>query len=210
MLTFTSTPLTLLFYPQSVRKNADGFQHDQIDAETSRPSTGDPRRRVRTQITVVLERLDNLGAVMIFTKLIATPPNLVRSRTSPSSTLEKGGSFAEASPALAIDAVRLVELSDRTSAVMQASESEESVRSDPLSALYATFVSIQGIPLSSTTLAVVARPTFAANVAKKAREKRSDLIVVPWTLGRADSEGAFASICEFQRGSGPRALRQRN
>ena len=166
---------------------------------------------MRAKITVVLERLDNLGAVMIFTKLVASPPNLSRA-----SDPEKSDA-RDPSPPLAIDAFRLVELTDRTSAVMQASETDDSLRSDPLSALYATFTSINGVPLKSTSLKIVSCPLFAANIGKKARETLSvslhgfsahhnligsfsdsqDLIVVPWTLGKADAAGLVASMRAF-------------
>ncbi|KAL8277998.1 hypothetical protein RQP46_009630 [Phenoliferia psychrophenolica] len=191
LLTFTSTPLTLLFYPPHIRQLASSSS-----ADLTFPGTGAlAPSRVRAQITVVLERLDNLGAVMIFTKLVASPPNLSRSRL-PASEKEIATATEDhaGGPRLAIDALRLVELTDRTSAVMQASEQNDSLRSDPLSALYATFTSINGVHLASTSLAIVSRSLFAANVAKKARETGSGLIVVPWTLGKDEAQGQIASM----------------
>ncbi|KAK4699712.1 hypothetical protein P7C70_g6544, partial [Phenoliferia sp. Uapishka_3] len=203
LLTFTSTPLTLLFYPSHLRQSSLEAASPSTHSIAADDSPTSVVNRTRSQITIVLERLENLGAVMIFTKLVASPPNLSRSENSAaiSSPLEKGGSSSSEGPAeseetpLAINVVRLVELTDRTSAVMQASETDDTVRADPLSSLYATFASINGVPIASNRLSVVLRPLYADHIAKQARENASDLIVVPWTLSKVDSEGLVASIC---------------
>ncbi|KAM0753738.1 hypothetical protein T439DRAFT_342036 [Meredithblackwellia eburnea MCA 4105] len=203
LLTFTSTPLTLFFYPLHLRTPSKANFLDSKNASATRlPGEDGPGRRLRTQITVVLERLENLGAIMVFTKLIASPPNLTRppppvlleATPADDTPISATPILASEKTPLKVDVVRLVELTDRTSAVMQASEHEESLRSDPLNSLYSTFASINGVPISSNSLEVISQASYPENVARRARDCESDLIVVPWTLAKSEGDGVVASF----------------
>ena len=149
--------------------------------------------------------LTRLFSVLIFTRLLASPPRYtsddptsIQSPTIDSYT-EKATATTSATgstqPDVSIDVVRFVELTDRTSAVMQASETEENLRRDPLGVLFSTFASLNGLPITSSFLAVIPYVSFPETVVGRAHVVSSDFILVPWNLGKAVAEeSAVASL----------------
>lgn len=150
-----------------------------------------------TRFTVVLNKVEHLPAVMTLTQFLQPPlpSSSTTSATSISSTDEKLESLTAALPSLpspqapvlsdgtprvTIDALRLIELTDRTSAVMKVSAAEELMQRDTLISVLRTFGHLNRIPVSSA-LSVVNRDSFWSSVTSHARETDSDLVVVPWT-----------------------------
>lgn len=142
ILTFAATPLTLAFYPSHLRRSVE-HKPDET-TETVRPSR-DEQPDVRSRFTIVLERFENLGPLFVFSRLVATPPSFSPASTATSldGTLALEDQVAsverklpQRQDAVAFDTLRLVELTDRTSAVMNASSefnTEENLQKDPLS-----------------------------------------------------------------------------
>lgn len=194
-LTFASTPLTLLFYPPSVR---GGPKEKVVRGERE---GGDARWRRRFTF-IITERLSNLSPIMVFSKLLARPAHaLVTSEeeyrrnstsTSSSATLDKPSS---SSSEIIIDALRLVELSTRTSAVMHASEPSDQTQlsQDPINVVFETFASLNGIRVAEQKLAVVSRESFAETVVGFAGERESDFVLLPWRLSGTEVEESGAS-----------------
>lgn len=190
--TFATTPLTLCFYAPQYRKQQrglDGLNEPAPDA----PVPGVGSFRPTSRYAVILQQFEHLPALFTFTKLIQAPLQLSSSRTSVSSELnEKTESTpspdvsAARRPAVTINALRLVELTERTSAIIKASDSSATlVAADPLCQVFRTFAHGNGIP-STASLSIVGQDQFPAIVASHAAEHSSDLIVVPWALqGRA-------------------------
>ncbi|KAN0063892.1 K(+)/H(+) antiporter [Thecaphora frezii] len=85
--------------------------------------------------------------------------------------------------AISINALRLVELTDRTSAVMKVSESEDTMRADPIINVFRTFGRLNGLPVSSS-MAVIPPDEFAPTVANRCRNTGSNFIVLPMTLSQ--------------------------
>lgn len=85
------------------------------------------------------------------------------------------------SHSLHVDALRLVELTDRTSAVMRMAESDDTLRADPVSNVFSTFASLNRIPIR-TSLSVVGVDYFPSTVVHKARDRGADLVILPWTI----------------------------
>jgi hypothetical protein len=205
--------LTLAFYPASYRQEKAQAHQDSASTVSSTTKDkddtesfhlSDPDKRIRSKFTVVLNRLEHLPSVMSFIKLAAqpTPPWLV-----PTEKAATGKQIeAEAPPQnhhhLSVDALRLVELTERTSAVMKAAESEATARSDLLTNIFKTFASLNMIPVRDR-MAIVSSDELSASVASFAIECETDLVVVPWNTGpstRIEEEPApFDHI--FGRGS---------
>ncbi|PWN22822.1 hypothetical protein BCV69DRAFT_280428 [Microstroma glucosiphilum] len=82
---------------------------------------------------------------------------------------------------LNVDALRLVELTDRTSAVMRMAESDDTLRADPISNVFRTFASLNRIPIR-TSLSVVGVDYFPSTVVSRARDRGADLVILPWTI----------------------------
>jgi hypothetical protein len=94
-----------------------------------------------------------------------------------------------ASIPVSIDALRLIELSDRTSAVMKSSTSDTLLHTDPLLGIYRMFADLQGLPVS-THLSIVSYDDLAHSVVDHAKNAYSDLIVLPWLAPYTGNSGA--------------------
>ncbi|KZT60166.1 hypothetical protein CALCODRAFT_480889 [Calocera cornea HHB12733] len=84
-----------------------------------------------------------------------------------------------ARPAVHIDALRLIELTERVSAMFKASVTDELIRSDPLVNIFRTYGHLNNIPVSAS-LAVVNYESFSSSVTHHVEETGSDLLVIPW------------------------------
>ncbi|KDN53004.1 hypothetical protein K437DRAFT_253655 [Tilletiaria anomala UBC 951] len=82
---------------------------------------------------------------------------------------------------ISIDALRLIELTDRTSAVMKLSESDDTMRADPILNVFRTFGHLNRLPVRSS-IAVVPTDEYSATVVARACNVHSNLVVVPWTV----------------------------
>ncbi|PWN47475.1 hypothetical protein IE53DRAFT_248687 [Violaceomyces palustris] len=85
---------------------------------------------------------------------------------------------------ISIDALRLIELTERTSAVMKVSESEDTMRADPIINVFRTFANLNGLPVHSS-MAVVPQEEFALTVTNRCRAAGSNFILVPLTLNQS-------------------------
>jgi hypothetical protein len=88
---------------------------------------------------------------------------------------------------VSIDALRLIELSDRVSAVMKGSAMDTLVHTDPTLEIYRTFGDINGVDVT-TSLAIVSFDDLAVSVADHARNNISHLVLLPWLPPSHDPE----------------------
>lgn len=190
-------------YPERVRTHVNRTPvkagGDDAGKKRRQPSVTDAASPISlmTRFTVVLNKVEHLPAVMTLTQFLQPPlPSSSTTTTAPSitSSNEKLESPTAALPALpqttaipsdgtprvAIDALRLIELTDRTSAVMKVSAADELMQRDTLISVLRTFGHLNRIPVSSA-LSVVNRDSFWSSVTSHARETDSDLVVVPWS-----------------------------
>lgn len=190
ILTVLTTPLTLWIYPSSIRKlhsgalakvigDIDGPSdesdiHGEKSGATSVSSDmgGDiPKSR----FTVVLERIEHLPAIMTLVQLLQPPPPRLVSAANDVVPIRRPITIK-------IDALRLIELSERTSAVMRGSDSEELLRRDALVNVFQMFGHLNRIAVSST-LSVVPQSDYSSSVISHGDVTRTDLIVLPWSAG---------------------------
>ena len=163
-----------MFYPPSVRQQRSFG----VVVGNNEPATDAPPGigvfRPTSRYAVVLQQFDHLPALFTFVKLVKAPIQF----TTPS---EKTPLVPQAQP-VTVDALRLVELTERTSAIIKASDSTETlVAADPLCQVFRTFAHGNGIA-TSAALSIVPQDQFSALVASHAAEHASDLVVVPWAL----------------------------
>lgn len=83
---------------------------------------------------------------------------------------------------ITVDAFRLLALSDRTSALLRASESEVTKRADAILNIFSAFANLAFIP-HTTSMTIVPTEEYADTVAAHAAETEADLLVVPWVAG---------------------------
>lgn len=148
---------------------------------------------------LVFSDLEELPCAMGFVKLCQVPVDYSAQRTSGTTVvgvteagteatlLDKNGDSDRVEP-VTLDALRLVELTQRTSAVMLASEIDEAKRNDPLTQTFSTFAAFNGFRVEPE-FAVVAADQFAPSVVEFAKARDTDMIVVPWSA-RSVAAGA--------------------
>jgi hypothetical protein len=186
-------PLTLLFYPASYRAELAAQRAGKKGAEDAalkrRPSggaIGSAEDSLRTRFTFVLSKLEQVPLAMSFTKLLQTPVDYHHASERSSISNEKSADKpVETAPIISgsntasIDVIRLLELTDRASAVQQAAGFEETLKNDPLSNIFSTFAALNAFKVKPH-LAVLNASDFADSVASFAEERESDMVIVPW------------------------------
>ncbi|KAI6044864.1 Sodium/hydrogen exchanger family-domain-containing protein [Pisolithus marmoratus] len=184
ILTFLTTPIVNLLYPPERRTRPGDAQAtetgtppgegakviDDDQASLVVPDSHPSRRR----FAVVLDTFDHMPGIMALTRLAVLPAH---DDSNLSSTRK---------PEYQIDALRLIELSQRTSAVMKSSVADKLISTDPLLSVFKMFGEESDIPVS-TSLAVVPYDEMAASVADHARRKASQLVLIPWLAPTASS-----------------------
>ncbi|GAB1527387.1 K(+)/H(+) antiporter [Rhizoctonia solani] len=211
ILTFITSPCTILIYPEHAR------EHVSPNKSSSETPVNRTRRRstsnttgpisLMTRFTVVLSKVEHLPAVMTLTQFLQ-PPQTISSTMSKAHLIgysdEKvdvldpnsqaisplAGNLpvlSDGTPRVSIDALRLIELTERTSAVMKGTGSEELMHRDTVISVMRTFGHLNRIPVSSV-LSIVPRDSFSSSVTSHARETNADLVVIPWNLARSTLE----------------------
>ena len=95
---------------------------------------------------MVLDKIEHLSGMLALTQLIMPPPPpyedelRLTSETAVTTISTKAASTPDVPEnQMSLDAVRLIELSDRTSAVMKSSNVESLLATDPLLDIFSTF-----------------------------------------------------------------------
>lgn len=152
----------------------------------------------KTRFTVLLNKIEHLPAVMTIMQLLRNTDlaNAVSNtslgidaKSETSHDLKDGHDHLPAPQQQQqqqrsnfIDALRLLEFSDRTSAVMRSSEADEIMRRDPLISVFTTFGRLLNLPVSST-LSIVSQEAQSSVVAAHLRNKGSQMVIIPWQAG---------------------------
>ncbi|KAF9481959.1 hypothetical protein BDN70DRAFT_875579 [Pholiota conissans] len=180
VLTFMTTPLVTWLYPQHLRRRtaASGPNFDNVADEEGPERPRSPTRdgAYKTRFTVVLDKLEHLPGMMALTKLIQ--PSVVLSIDSTNdrrqSTVVQSGHQS-----INTEALRLIELSDRVSAVMKSSVSDTLLLTDPILAIYRMFSQLNGMSVFPS-LSIVKFEDLATSVVDHAKNYDSDMILIPW------------------------------
>lgn len=193
VLTFMTTPLTLLFYPPQHRVHY-GAVTKRASGISSSPESGaeapqsDIQDAIRTRFAVIVDRIEQLPAVMTLTQLLqsssaATPESASVSDHSSNEKAALAALHRQAEdPQISVDALRLIELTNRTSAVLKSQEADALVHSDPVLAILKTHGYLHRMTVS-TSLAVVGYEDFSDKVTEHSRASSSQMVILPWTSG---------------------------
>jgi len=151
----------------------------------------------KTRITIALDRFEQLPAAMTLTQLLkaCTPSTLSAEKTINDPAAP--GPFS-----MSVDALRLMELSGRTSTVLRSTESEALLLEDPLITVFKTFGHLNHIPVFSS-ISVVNYDEYPNAIAEHAERSASQMVVLPWSSGhhigshdgpKAEAHNPFDSI----------------
>ncbi|KAJ7130969.1 Sodium/hydrogen exchanger family-domain-containing protein [Mycena filopes] len=185
ILTFITTPLTLLFYPPHHRVHEGGntaVAGKLPDGEAlPRKSSED---EVKTKFSIVLDKIEQLPAAMTLAQLLQPSTNAPPSYSA--SLDEKGLEASPPSPIprvrVSIDALRLIELTNRTSAVLKSQEADVLLHNDPIVSVFRTFGYLNRM-LVSAALSVVGYEEFPDAIAQHASEFETQMVILPWSRG---------------------------
>jgi len=198
IVTILTTPLVLFFYPERVRMHGDEVRQRKHDSnsEESRYGTPSSNDSFKSRISIVLDKMDQLPAAIMLSQLIN---NTYLTQASPSvgSTDEKADALrssdlvglSKTSPThpnapIHIDAVRLIELTARTSAVLKSQEASSLLHNDPAVSVFRTFGALNKVDVSAS-LSVVDFAEYPDAVARRVQESESQLVILPWSRGSA-------------------------
>ncbi|KAF7432803.1 K(+)/H(+) antiporter [Pleurotus ostreatus] len=186
VLTFITTPLVLVFYPERVRVHEhSGIKAgvpDSGESGTGRRGSIDQQEH-KTRFTLVLERFEQLPIAMTLSQLLQGPTTSAASTVQLSSkALEAGVESAEDShsqSAVSIDTLRLIELTNRTSAVLKSQEAETLLWNDPIIGVFRTFGRLNRLSVTAA-LSVVNNEQFPSAISDHAIETNSQMVILPW------------------------------
>ncbi|KAF5387678.1 hypothetical protein D9615_000754 [Tricholomella constricta] len=205
ILTFITTPLTLFFYPPKfrIREGADNEHHMAEGGTGPRPASDD---EIKTRFALVLDKVEQLPAAMTISQLLQTNKGF-NFTTSLTVTDEKSEKSIEkdmpvavsGSSRIAINALRLMELTSRTSAVLKSKAAESLIYNDPVVSVFRTFGYLNHI-LVSAALSVVNSDEFTTAITKHIIESESQMVILPWSRGTTvvdDDAGNIGALNPF-------------
>lgn len=185
ILTFMTTPLTIWIYPARVRKHiGHTSSHALVDQDAIEQHRHDVAEGIKTRFTVVLHKMEYIPVVMTLIQYLQPPvahPS-VSSSTEKEKEKEARTINADGTPKVSIEALRLIELTQRTSDVMRGTNADELAHRDSVLGVFRTFSALNKIPVTSA-LSIVPYDEFSGVVASHARSGDSDLVIIPWIFG---------------------------
>jgi hypothetical protein len=202
--TFVTSPLTIYFYPRWYQKKVEAFRRGEIDWDGNPLDGSDSivdgaqfekleADKVK-RLTVYL-RLDSMPNLLAFASLFGGKAQKQVTKTHPSlkqqaSHAQEDGESAEEVPRRPVEAhgLRLLNLTDRGSSVMQVYETESYTTHDPVVNIFRTFGRLHNLAISGEAL-VVPEDSFADTLSARAAD--SDLLLLPWSETGGMSEQAI-------------------
>jgi hypothetical protein len=181
VLTFITTPLTLFIYPAHHRGDGKTTLEKGPTSGTGAAATSD--EFMRSKFTVVLDGMEQLPSAMTLTQLLQ--PHPARSNVAEKPFSEKALQSEDSVPYnkrnIFVDALRLMELTDRTSAVLRSQTTDTLIRNDPVLSVFRTFGRLNRFSVSAS-LSVINYDEFSTHVANHARESDSQAVIIPWPI----------------------------
>ncbi|KAI9779625.1 MAG: K(+)/H(+) antiporter [Geoglossum umbratile] len=224
--TFATTPLVTFLYPPWYQRKLEAWKRGEIDWDgNSLGSHGDTiddkaalaEKPPSTQVQklLVFLRLDSLPSLFTFITLLGgdNSPRLInkvhplKSGTYPAPIPERTSSETpseETKPKkpLEVHGVRLIELTDRTSAVMKVSEVDEFAVRDPVVNAFRTFGQLNNVAVSAGVV-IVPESSYPEVITGKAIDLSSDMVIIPWSETGSISDALLPDGAENRFASGP-------
>lgn len=130
--------------------------------------------------------MEDLPTMMTLTKLLATAPRQLP--PPPESSKDRSSNV------LKVHCLRLVELTQRASAVMRVSERHFD-RLDPVINVFRTFGKLNEV-LVTAKMAIVPDYSFADSVHYQAMKSKAEMVIVPWSSDLAQTSGTSAAALQ--------------
>jgi hypothetical protein len=185
--TVTTAPMTKLLYPPWYQQKVDKWRRGEIDwdgnpTESSQASTtGSVEKLKAPQIRrlMVYLRLDSLPSLFTFIALLGAETSHAAQEAAAASAPEDEVHIRKRP--LEVHGLRIIELTDRTSSVMQVTEGEEYFSAhDPVVNAFRTFSQLNDVAVSGR-VSVVPVDSYPETLMSQAAELASDFALIPWS-----------------------------
>jgi Kef-type K+ transport system membrane component KefB len=217
--TVTTTPLTRALYPTWYREKVDKWRRGEIDwdgtplvteAQASEHRMEEALDKAQTRRLILHLRLDALAGLFNLVALLGAAKKVADAEatkekkeesgsapgTSPPSVVSEPNNAVSTTRPLEVRGVRLVELTDRTSSVMQSAELDEFANRDAVFSAFQTFSRLNGVAVAGH-VSVIPTSVYAETIAKNAEESKSDLMLIPWSTHGGLAEDNLAVPTEI-------------
>lgn len=190
--TVATTPLTKWLYPPWYQTKMEKWRRGETDKDGNPipqfhgEGSADELSSAQVHRLLVYLRLDNLPSLFTFISLLGPDKEAkVVSTTEEFDATEKGEDQVTTQPkskrALEVHGLRILELTERTSSVMQVTEGEEYYSErDPVVNAFRAFSQLNDVAVSGK-VSIVPEASYAETLTKEASDISSDFVLVPWS-----------------------------
>ncbi|OIW24363.1 putative K(+)/H(+) antiporter protein [Coniochaeta ligniaria NRRL 30616] len=185
--TVSTTPLTKLLYPPWYQQKVERWRRGEIDWDgnptgSSADSTNESVEKLNaTQIRrlLVYLRLDSLPSLFTFITLLGAETSHAAQEAAAASATEDTVHIRKRP--LEVHGLRIIELTERTSSVMQVTEGEEYYSAhDPVVNAFRTFSQLHDVAAAGR-VAVVPVDSYPETLMSQAADVSSDFALIPWS-----------------------------
>ena len=209
--TFATTPITLALFPSWYQKKLAAWKRGEIDWDGNRLSPEDTSegdgsfsldkdQSSEIRRLLVCLRLDSLPSLFTFVALLGGDKPAAALRSHPT----KNGKVSNSEPdpigsmikrPLEVHGVRMLELTDRLSSAMKEVEADELSTRDPVVNAFHTFGQLNNVAVSGE-VQLVPEGVFSDLLSDRATDRRSDMILLPWSETGNFSEAMITSMTD--------------
>ncbi|KAI0201564.1 K+/H+ antiporter 1 [Astrocystis sublimbata] len=183
--TVATTPLTKLLYPPWYRVKLEKWKRGEIDwdgkpitsTDSDRGGSSEKIPSADVRRLLMYLRLDSLPSLFTFISLLGEEQASVPRSTSEDDIHQRAP--IKKRP-LEVHALRIVELTERTSSVMKVTEGDDASRRDPVVNAVRTFSQLNDVAVSGSVV-VAPEESYAETVTSHAAEHNSDFVLIPWS-----------------------------
>jgi Kef-type K+ transport system membrane component KefB len=216
--TFATTPLTTLLYPKWYQDKLDMWKKGKIDwdgnpilpddtsSSRAKDSSEASRPTVARSLLVYL-RLDGLPSLFTLVSLMGNPTatstrkirqhHTFEDRVVPN-TKEADTALQKLRSPLKMHGLRLFELTDRDSSVMQVSEIQSYASRDPIIKAFQAFATLNNLATTGG-ISVIPEHSYANTLLSQARDSASDLVIIPWSeTGSMSEQPSFTEASQWR------------
>ncbi|ROV91064.1 hypothetical protein VMCG_09584 [Cytospora schulzeri] len=190
--TVATTPLTNWLYPPWYQTKMEKWRRGETDKDGN-PMPGfhgedsaEKLNSAQVHRLLVYLRLDSLPSLFTFISLLGPDKEAkLLNATEEYEVTEKGEDQVTTQPItkrpLEVHGLRILELTERTSSVMQVTEGEEYYSErDPVVNAFRTFSQLNDVAVSGR-VSIVPESSYAETLTREASDTSSDFVLVPWS-----------------------------
>ncbi|CAG8795163.1 19316_t:CDS:2, partial [Dentiscutata erythropus] len=172
--TFITTPLATYLYPIQYQNQ---MKQERRRRKKDIESTDFSKENIR--LLVVLKKVENLPAMITFVQLLQPNKAPIKS-TLQNSDDQSDLSTTKAMKPMSIYVLRLLELTQRMSAVMKFNEISETILHDPIMNMFTALSQINSVKVEPK-LAVANPKDYCQEIVDKIQDADINLVIIPWS-----------------------------